>query len=143
MKKFNQTIQIEFEVDAIATQLRNMFKDDSANADLVVEQIIGRSLTSDPTMLSKIVAGMNGVQKEIFVKPGEKHTIKPLRVYGYWTKESMETNNSCYGDVTKVIVLETDPYKDKEVKVGYDVPSNAKGEIKQQTQWISASMFTL
>ena len=36
MKKFNEEIQITIEVDAIASQLRSMFKEDSANADVVV-----------------------------------------------------------------------------------------------------------
>jgi len=142
MKKFNTQIQVTIEVDAIASQLRSMFKEDSANADTVIEQIIGRSMSNDSAMLGKIMSAMNGFQKEINVKAGETHKIKPFNVYGYWTPKSIEDNNSCYGDVTEVTVLETNQYRDEEVLVEYSVP-NKKGEFDRSTKWISASHFSL
>jgi hypothetical protein len=142
MKKFNNQIQITIEVDAIASQLRSMFKNDSANADVVVEQIIGRSLEKDTAMLGKIMSAMNGFQKEINVKPGETHIVKPFNVYGYWTPKSIEDNNSCYGAINEVTVLETNQYRDEEVLVEYLVPDK-KGELKPNQKWISASHFSL
>lgn len=143
MKKFNQEIQITISVDAIANQLRSMFKDDSANADCVVEQIIGRAMSKDQNMLGKIMSAMNGFQKEVFVKPGEKHTIKPFSVYGFWTEKSKEDNNSCYGNITNVTIVDVNPYADEEVCVQFEYPSNKNGDIKTQTKWISASHFSL
>lgn len=142
MKKFNSQIEIKVEVDAIASQLRSMFKEDSANADVVVEQIIGRSMSFDPSMLGKIMSAMNGFQKEVNVKPGETHKIKPFRVYGFWTQKSIDENNSCYGDITEVKVLEINQYSDNEVYVEYLVPNKAQ-ELQPQTKWVSASEFTL
>jgi hypothetical protein len=142
MKKFKTQIQVTIEVDAIASQLRSMFKEDSANADTVIEQIIGRSMSNDSAMLGKIMSAMNGFQKEINVKAGETHKVKPFNVYGYWTPKSIEDNNSCYGDVNEVTVLETNQYRDEEVLVEYLVP-NKKGEFDRTTKWISASSFSL
>ena len=141
MKKFNQTIQIEFQVDAIASQLRAMFND-SANADLVVEQIIGRSLNNDMPMLSRIVSAINGVQNEVFVEVGKTYPIKPMRIYGFWTPESIVNNESCYGDVTEAHVLDINIYKDEQVKISYLVP-NKSGEKKEQTKWVNANQFTI
>lgn len=142
MKKFNEEIQITIEVDAIASQLRSMFKEDSANADVVVEQIIGRSLSKDSALLSKIMSAMNGFQKEINVKAGETHKVVPFTVYGYWTPKSIEDNNSCHGPISEVTVVRINPYSDEEVLVEYQVP-NKKGTFDRQERWITASRFSL
>jgi hypothetical protein len=142
MKKFNTQIQVTIEVDAIASQLRSMFKEDSANADTVIEQIIGRSMSNDSALLGKIMSAMNGFQKEIIVKAGETHKVRPFNVYGFWTPKSIEDNNSCYGPITEVTVLDTNQYKDEEVFVEFQVP-NKKGTFDRQERWISASYFSL
>ncbi|MFY8248353.1 MAG: hypothetical protein ACOVJ5_01490 [Gloeomargaritales cyanobacterium] len=142
MRKFNQQIEIKIEIDAIASQLRSMFKDDSANADVVVEQIIGRSLNKDTALLGKIMSAMNGFQKEINVKVGETYLVVPFNVYGYWTPKSIEDNNSCYGQISEVNVLKINPYSDEEVLVEYQVP-NKKGIFESQEKWIKASNFSL
>tara|TARA_R110000868_G_scaffold137626_1_gene351189 strand:- start:132 stop:560 length:429 start_codon:yes stop_codon:yes gene_type:complete len=142
MKKFNEEIQITIEVDAIALQLRSMFKEDSANADVVVEQIIGRSLSKDYTLLSKIMSAMNGFQKEINVKVGETYLVVPFNTYGYWTPKSIEENNSVNGLISEVTVIRVNPYGDEEVFVEYQVP-NKKGTFDRQERWIKASSFSL
>lgn len=142
MKKFNEEIQITIEVDAIALQLRSMFKEDSANADVVVEQIIGRGLSKDTALLGKIMSAMNGFQKEINVKAGETHKIVPFSVYGFWTPKSIEENNSVYGPISEVTVVRVNPYGDEEVLVEYQVP-NKKGTFDRQERWIKASSFSL
>lgn len=142
MKKFNYQIEIKVEVDAIATQLRSMFKDDSAHADVVVEQIIGRALSKDYDVLGKIMSAMNGFQKEIIAEVGVTYPVKTFRVYGYWTPKSIEENNSTYGDITEVTVIGINPYADEELEVEFLVP-NKQGEMKPQTKWVSASQLTI
>ena len=142
MKKFNRQIEISFEVDAIANQLRSMFKDDSANADIVVEQIIGRSLAKDMTMLSKIVAGMNGFQKEVPLYIGKNYSVKPFNTYGYFTPESITNNSTVRGEITLVTVIEINPCADEEVKVSYEIPWK-EGKTRTEERWISASYFSL
>ncbi len=142
MKQFNEQIEISIEVDAIAGQLRSMFKDDSANADIVVEQIIGRSLTTDKVLLGKLMSAMNGYQKKVHVEPGNTYSIKPISVYGYWTPESVEQNDTCRGDVTSVFVKEINPYSDNEVFIEFSVPKK-DGTMKTETRWVPASQFSL
>lgn len=142
MKKFNEQIEITIEIDAIALQLRSMFKDDSANADVVVEQIIGRGLSKDTALLGKIMSAMNGFQKEINVKAGETHKVVPFTVYGFWTPKSIEENNSVHGPISEVTVVRVNPYGDEEVLVEYQVP-NKKGTTDRQERWIKASSFSL
>jgi hypothetical protein len=142
MKKFNQEIEITINVDVIASQLRSMFKDDSANADIVVEQIIGRACANDITLLGNIMSAMNGFQKEINVKIGDEITLtEPLKVYGFWTKESIERNITCPGNVYDVKVVDINPYANQEVLVEYAVPQR-NGSSKTITAWYSASIFS-
>jgi hypothetical protein len=142
MKKFNQSIEVKVEVDAIAQQLREMFKEDSAHADVVVEQIIGRSLCNDMGLLGKIMSAMNGFEKQIIVKVGDIAKIKPISIYGFWTKDSITNNDSCKGEVNEVEVLEVNPYSDSGVLVGFQVPQK-DGSMNTQQKWISASQFTV
>lgn len=142
MKKFNETIQVSFEVDTIAEQLRSMFKDDSANADIVVEQIIGRAMTKDKTLLGKIVGAMNGHQKQVPLEIGVEYSIRPYKVWGYWTTESIARKSSVEGDITKVTVLDINPYADQEVLVQFAYPAS-DGSIWTKKEWISASYFSL
>jgi hypothetical protein len=141
MKKFNQSIQIEVEVDTIANQLRSMFRNDAANADVVVEQIIGRSLTNDTQMLSKIMNAMNGFQKEMTVIVGKTYQIKPMKIWGFWTQESIDNNSAVYGEVSEAVVLEINQYRDEEILIEYMVP-NKTGELSAHKQWCSAATFS-
>jgi hypothetical protein len=139
LKKFNQTISIEVEVDAIANQLQAMFKDDANFSNLVVEAIIGRSLSRDTVLLSKLMSAMNGYSKEIGLSVGEKYPIKNLTDWGYWTPESKEKKDTCRGDIQTVTVVDINEYSDEPVKVCYEVPTLTG--VKTVERWISLSYF--
>lgn len=142
MKRFNQTISIEIEVDAIAQQLRGMFKEDSPYADTVVEQIIGRASSKDTILLSRIMSAMNGFRKEIIAEIGNTYHTKDYKVYGYWTEESKEHNNTVYGYVEQVKVIDINEYADNQLHVEYQIP-NKKGELETRNSWISASYLNI
>lgn len=142
MKRFNQTISIEIEVDAIAQQLRGMFKEDSPYADTVVEQIIGRASSRDTILLSRIMSAMNGFRKEIIAEVGKTYQTNNYKIYGYWTEESREQNNTVYGYVEQVKVIDINEYADEPLYVEYQVP-NKKGELESRKVWISASYLNI
>jgi hypothetical protein len=141
LKKFNQTISIEVEVDAIANQLQAMFKDDANFSNLVVEAIIGRSLSKDTVLLSKLMSAMNGYSKEIGLWIGEKYPVKNLTDWGYWTQESKEKKDTVRGEVLSVTVVDINEYSDEPVKVHYDLPTLTGTRVAER--WISLSHFSI
>lgn len=142
MLTFNKTINIEVDIDVIALQLRSMFKEDSAHADVVVEQIIGRALYKDSRLIGRLMSAMNGVQKEVIVQIGKSYDIKPINVYAYWTPESIEKQCSVEGVISHAKVIDINKYSDDEVKIEYTT-LNRKGEYAIDTKWVSASIFTV
>lgn len=141
LKKFNQSISVEIEVDAIANQLQSLFKDEANFSNLVVEAIIGRALSRDTVLLGKLMSAMNGYSKEIGLCIGEKYPIKNLTDWGYWTPESKEKKDTCRGDISAVTVVDINEYSDEPVKVQYEVPTLTG--IKSVERWISLSYFSI
>jgi hypothetical protein len=141
LKKFNQSISIEVEVDAIANQLQAMFKDDANFSSLVVEAIIGRSLSRDTVLLSKLMSAMNGYSKEIGLSVGESYSIKPFTDWAYWTQESKEKKDTVRGEVLSVTVVDINEHSDEPVKVHYDLPTLTGTKLAER--WISLSHFSI
>ena len=141
LKKFNQSISIEVEVDAIANQLQSMFRDEANFSSLVVEAIIGRSLSRDTALLGKLMSAMNGYSKEIGLSVGESYSIKPFTDWGYWTQESKEKKDTVRGEVSAVTVLDINEYSDEPVKVCYEVPTLTGTRVVER--WISLSHFSI
>lgn len=143
MQKFNQSITVTIEVDQIANQLRATMGVETPNADLICETIVGRMLASDMPGLGKLFSALNGHRKEIPLEVGSTIKIRPgaLRVYGYWTPESIEKKDTVHGTVHDVTVKTINPYADREVEVEYMVPK-IDGTMKLESTWVSASEFT-
>jgi hypothetical protein len=69
MKKFNQTIKVEVEVDMIAEKLLSEFKEDFKHREILTESIIGTAL--DKGTISYIYNSLNGFSGEINFKVGD------------------------------------------------------------------------
>lgn len=136
MKEFNEVIKIEVPVDAIASKLRAMFKEDEKHADLVTEGLIGRMLAFDKSGLSRLYNKMNGHVDVINFKVGE--VIKPIDFsrYGYWDADSVVKQNSKYGSPATAEIIEINEYSNYPIRIKFDVPSR-KGIMNSETDWVS------
>ena len=141
MKAFNQTIKVEVEIDMVAKQLRNMFKDETY-ADTVVETIIGRAMVKDTSLIGRLMSSMVGVERKFVVEIGNYYTINNLTAWGYWTQESIDNRSSVSGDVISALVIDINPHSDNPIQVQYNVPTNeGQGFERIEKKWVSAADF--
>lgn len=142
MKRFNKTIMVEMEVDVIAQQLRSMFKEDSAHADTVVEQIIGRAEHQDKALIGRIVGAMNGFKRDLIAEVGVTYPCKDLTAWGYWTEESRLNGNTVRQSVDSAKVIAIDEFSDTPLQISFPCP-DSKGVLKDVTMWIPAEKLTV
>lgn len=130
MKKFNEVITIEVSVDSIAQQLLNTISPEFKHREILAEAIIGRMKKDNS--LSYLYNSLNGCPCEIDFKIGEEVcTDKPLKVYGYWTPESIATNNTVNGDVSSAKIIEIDEYDNDKLLIEFEVPTIKAGVTKK------------
>jgi hypothetical protein len=134
MKKFCKSVSIEVEVDAIATQLLSHMQD-SAQSEMIVEAIIGRAIAYDQRALGFYLDAIFGHKQESKLFVDDIYTIKNFRVYGYWTPESIEKNDTVYGNVETATVIAVNPYSDDPVCIRYGVPQK-DGSMALETRWV-------
>lgn len=135
MKKFNKIISIEVQVDSIAQLLLDNLNPEFKHKEIVAEAIVGRMMNDGS--LSFLYNSLNGYPCDINFKIGDELiTESPLRVYGHWTPESIEKNDTVYGNVSQVKICDINPYADNKLCIEYQVP-NRKGELVRQTQWVN------
>lgn len=89
MKKFNKTINIEVEVDAIAQQLLGVMSADSKHKEVIVEAIIGTGLHN--SSLNVIYNALNGHRPSVNFELGE-HVICSQKT---WKDSSREPIGEC------------------------------------------------
>lgn len=134
MKQFNQVITVEVPVNAIANQLLESMYPDFKHKELVTEAIIGRMMNDGS--LSYLYNSLNGYPCNIDFQVGDEVSSREgFRTYGYWTPESIEQNNSCYGSVKSGTIVEINEYSDKKLCILYSVP-NKDGSFSTNTQWV-------
>jgi hypothetical protein len=131
MKNFNKVITIEIEANQIAQMLLAQMNPEFKHSELVVEAVIG---SSTDVSLGMLYNSLNGYSPEIDFEIGDE--INPaLRIYGYWTVESREVNDTVYGDVTKATVIEIDLFSNNKLKIEYQVPGK-DGLLKREAKWV-------
>lgn len=136
MKKFNQTVSVEVEVDAIAKQLLSHMKD-SAQSEIVAEAIIGRMLSQDKSGLGFLHAGLMGYKRDLSCMIDTSYHINDMWEWGYWTPESIEKNDTVRGFIKTAKVVAVDEYADKPVRIEFSMPTK-DGSWKTETRWVSA-----
>jgi len=135
MKKFNEVISIQVPVDSIAQKLLDAVNVDFKHREILAEAIVGRMMNDGS--LSYLYNSLNGYPCNIDFEIGDElYSNKGLRVYGYFTPESIEKNSSVYGTIQSGRVIAIDPYRDNKLQIQYYVP-NKKGEYDTDTQWVS------
>ena len=137
MKKFNVSIQIEVQVDAIAQQLLNMFKEDVTYRESVVENIIGVHLNEK--RIGHLYNALNGVLPELL----EVGTIVYKRVYGRKLIPSTEEGTppsvgSSEYFVSVAEIVGVDPYATKPYLVSW-MAVQRDGTVKAEEDTASAT----
>lgn len=137
MKKFCQSVSIEVEVDAIATQLLSHMRD-SAQSEIIVEAIIGRALSADQQALGFIHSALLGYERDLSHLIGKNVELIDYTVWGYWTPESIEKNDTVRGNVTQALVVSVDEYSTSPILIEYNVPQ-IDGSLKNERRCVSIS----
>ena len=133
MQKFNQVITVEVSVDSIAQQLLSQFKDDSLHKELIVETLIGRSLSGrDSKMLSKLYSSLNGFDVQIDVKIGQIIKADNHKAYSY----ALGKDTSDYITIDHCHVIDINKYSDDTLKVEYYVLNRYHKPVLE-TKWVS------
>lgn len=133
MKSFDKVIKIEVEANHIANLLLGNMNPEFAHAVSTVEAIIGSS--SDHS-LAMMYNALNGFSPEIDFQVGDVVKVKDLKVYGYWTQESINNGNSVREQVPSAKIIEIDVYSTEKVKLEYTTPT-VNGGNKIETTWVS------
>lgn len=131
MKKFNQAITIEIEVDLIASQLLDTIVPLNPHRELIVEAIIGTALESGS--LSLIYNAINGFTNEIDFKVGDVVDVKNGSYYTYVKQGEAyaEKNVPMHG----VKIIEINLYKKVKVLIEYTRLNNS-GISSKGTSWV-------
>lgn len=134
MKNFNQVITVEVSVNSIANLLLDSMSPEFKHRENVVDSIVGRMLNDNS--LGYLYNSLNGYSTSIDFQVGDEvMSTNGFRAYAYWTPESIEQNNSCYGYVKSGKVIEINEYGDNKLRIEYQTP-NKKGEMDTNTQWV-------
>ena len=136
LKKFNASIQIEIEVDMIAQQLLKAMDPEFKHSTIVVESIVGRMMQDNS--LSFLYNSLNGYKAGIDFTIGEVVVAKEdgTRVYGFWTADSITRNDTVYGNVTRAVVKNVNPYANEKLCIEFAVPQK-DGSSKFETKWVN------
>ena len=135
MKKFTEVISIEVPVQSIADLLLSNMHPDFAHKEIVAESIVGRMMTDNS--LSYLYNALNGYPCSIDFNVGDEvySEFDRLTVYGYWTPESIERNDTVLGTITAARVVEINPYKNAKLRIEFYVP-NKKGGQDIKSEWV-------
>jgi len=141
MKKFNEIITVEVEVDTIATMLLDSMSSESKHKELIVEAIIGRYISEDKSGLGHVYSALHGVKYELNFKVGETIQTPNCYAYGFWEQQDIDNNNSSRVAIQKAKIVEIREYANAPLKIQYEVP-NKKKELETRTEWIRLSDAT-
>jgi hypothetical protein len=134
MKKFTEVISIEVPVQSIADLLLDNMHPDFQHKELVTEAIVGRMMADGS--LSFLYNSLNGYPCNVDFQVGDLvRSQNGFQVYGYWTPESIEKNDSVYGYVYNAEVVEINPYSNEKLRIKYEIP-NKNGSFDTSVKWV-------
>jgi hypothetical protein len=136
MKKFTEVINIEVPVQSIAELLLNNLHPDFRHKEIVAESIVGRMMNDNS--LGYLYNALNGYPCNIDFEVGDEVYSEQsnLRVYGYWTAESIERNDTVMEAIYAGRVVEINPYKNAKLRIEFEVP-NKKGGFDTKSEWVN------
>lgn len=135
MKNFNEVITVEISVDSIANMLLEQINPEFKHRELLVESVVGRALSKDKATLGLLYNSLNGHKSEIDFTVGDIVKPSDLRVYGFWTPESITKKDTVYGVIEEATVIQIDVYADDKLLIAFDVPKS-DGTTRKETKWV-------
>lgn len=135
MKNFNQDIQVTVPVDSIAQLMLKNMNPEFKHSEMVVEAIIGRMLATDLGGVSRLFNALNGYDNKINFKVDEVVKVKDFGVYGFFSEDSIEKNNSVYRQIETAKIVEINEYKDSPICIEFLVPKKDR-TTERRTEWI-------
>ena len=140
LKKYNEAIKVEVEVDVIADDLLSKMDKEFPHAHMLVDTIMGHAMMDgSKTMLKQIWTNLAGYTNEIDFTVGQDVTCSST-VYKYYKVDGEEGDmpkyDSKYEEIGACYIKEIDVYRVDKVKVVYHA-TNSKGITEEQTKWVS------
>lgn len=129
LKKFDKVITVEVSVDMIASQLMKAMDNNNPHAALLVNTIIGSSLSTGK--IGFIYNALNGWNDEINITIGKEYMVegKFLDMYNAASGEKESSHI--------VTVTEIDEYRDGDkIAVSYSYMNNTNGGQKSSSCWV-------
>ena len=139
MKKFNKTITVEVEVDAIAEMLLKSMAPDYKHGEMLTEAIIGTSL--EKKTIGLIYNSLNGYTNDINFKVGDVVSSDEDTHYSYAQMPVESPANPELAQQTKwqhknvptvnATVVDINVYADKKLQVEYDVYDSTANPLRR------------
>lgn len=132
LKKFNQSIQIEIEIDVIAEKLLSTFDSEFPHKELMTETLI--SIALEDGRVSDLFNTLNGFEKKLDFYVGEKLNCKSEQYMytaedGKWIKK--------YLPIGECIIIEINPFKkDNQIYIEYTFIGDL-GKTEQRKTWVN------
>jgi hypothetical protein len=133
MRKFNQTINVEMEVDAIANQLLNTINEDTPNRESIVEAIF-TNLIGSKDAIQHLYNALNGNIPKINFKVGDIINCKAT-TWMYVSEKSRLEQDSERAELGKAVIVAINPFRNDPLYVEYDY-YNADGSIRKDKTWV-------
>lgn len=134
MKRFNQSISIQIEVDQIADQLLSNIDSEFKHKELVAETIIG-SLLETQIGISNLYNSLNGYCNDIDFEVNES-IMTTATTYDYTPDKHGEIpSSSNHREIGKAIVKEINIYKTEKILIEY-TKYKSSGTAYQDSQWV-------
>lgn len=144
MKKFNETITVEVEVDNIADQLLNTFKEDNPHREMITETIIGLAIKDKN--IGFLYNSLMGYTNEIDFKVGQNVVstnsywgYRQTPIIGQESEVKYERANLPIGDC--VIVNIDNLKKEDKVKVSF-FTIDSTGKSIEKLEWVNHRNLT-
>jgi hypothetical protein len=133
MKKFNQVIQIEIEVDMVAQKLLAEFKEDFKHRELLTETIVGTALNNG--IVSYLYNSLNGFSADIDFKVGDVVICNGTWYQYYDMIDNQLVKTGKRVEIGICTIVEIDLYSDSKVKVEFESYSS-DGTTSKELQWV-------
>lgn len=137
MSKFNQTINVEIQVDTIANQLREKISPEFKHREELVEAIIGTALNNkDTEALQYIYNAMTGHIPKLDFKVGDIINCKAT-TWMYVTEESRLKKDSHSAELGKCVIVNVNAFSNTPYYVEYDYYCS-DGSVRKDRTWVKA-----
>jgi hypothetical protein len=133
MKKYNQSIQVKIEVDAIAQKLLGTMDAKNPARVLLAETLMDITLAQGNAM-SHLYNALNGVDTNIYLKEGTSVFILPDSVNKNRWDNEFKAGVLTVGQLSAK-VIQVNKFRDYPVNVEYSYV-NEEGETRTETTWV-------